>query len=370
DLLIVDIKQPPPPPSSLRMSSSAKKESSSVARLDVFHRGFDQILGIDSVQHAQYPVFYAWIQAQAEVLEDLFASRTDAMYAHLVDTLEGTVALRHPKHTDWCVRVAPTADVPPSCAHPNHDECKEEVTVTVAADKAGLRLAQYVSSQRDDMKEANAIWDRDQVATAKYARSLWSQPEDMQINTGQSVYQFSWPSTALDAAEGPGRKRVRLQWHERAASAVGLEDHQHTSALSSTSAVPSAKKPPSFRVSSDVQRCLEFHDIVEVYRQCHFKPDALAVALPCKFAQTRELLRGISEGRDSDEDMSDDEDDSSHRESLVDLRTSDMEPPCDTVQPTSDVREFSGALLRLLHRNDQTPHHACNAMSVAGMQKT
>ncbi|RQM27365.1 hypothetical protein B5M09_001935 [Aphanomyces astaci] len=366
DLLIVDIKQPPPPPSSLRMSSSAKKESAA-ARLDVFHRGFDQVLGIDSVQHAQYPVFYAWIQAQAEVLEDLFASRTDAMYAHLVDTLEGTVALRHPKHSDWCVRVAPTADVPPSCAHPNHDECKEEVTVTVAADKAGLRLAQYVSSQRDDMKEANAIWDRDQVAT-KYARSLWPQPEDMQINTGQSVYQLSWPSTALDAAEGPGRKRVRLQWHERAASAVGLEDHQHTSALSSTSAVPSAKKPPSFRVSSDVQRCLEFHDIVEVYRQCHFKPDALAVALPCKFAQTRELLR--ADGRDSDEDMSDDEDDSSHRESLVDLRTSDMEPLCDTVQPTSDVRQFSGALLRLLHRNDQTPHHACNAMSVAGMQKT
>ncbi|ETV82224.1 hypothetical protein, variant [Aphanomyces astaci] len=474
DLLIVDIKQPPPPPSSLRMSSSAKKESAA-ARLDVFHRGFDQVLGIDSVQHAQYPVFYAWIQAQAEVLEDLFASRTDAMYAHLVDTLEGTVALRHPKHSDWCVRVAPTADVPPSCAHPNHDECKEEVTVTVAADKAGLRLAQYVSSQRDDMKEANAIWDRDQVAT-KYARSLWPQPEDMQINTGQSVYQLSWPSTALDAAEGPGRKRVRLQWHERAASAVGLEDHQHTSALSSTSAVPSAKKPPSFRVSSDVQRCLEFHDIVEVYRQCHFKPDALAVALPCKFAQTRELLRGVrtpwavadticsvylqegqyqllgisgivvlevkaaldlaakqstiymdqaqrnvvgsgedggsidsskneaqgmalantlfdvadleamqkraliqsnasklpdqEDGRDSDEDMSDDEDDSSHRESLVDLRTSDMEPLCDTVQPTSDVRQFSGALLRLLHRNDQTPHHACNAMSVAGMQKT
>ncbi|RHZ09503.1 hypothetical protein DYB37_009168 [Aphanomyces astaci] len=294
DLLIVDIKQPPPPSSSLRMSSSAKKESSSSAGLDVFHRGFDQVLGIDSVQHAQYPVFYEWIQAQAEVLEDLFASRTDAMYAHLVDTLEGTVALRHPKHSDWCVRVAPTADVPPSCARPNHDECKEEVTVTVAADKAGLRLAQYVSSQRDDMKEAKAIWDRDQVATAKYARSLWSEPEDMQVNTGQSVYQLSWTSMALDAAEGPGRKRVRLKWHEGAATAVGLEEHQQTSISSlSTSAVPSGKKPPSFRVSSDVQRCLEFHDIVEVYRQCHFKPDALAVALPCKFAQTRELLRGI-----------------------------------------------------------------------------
>ncbi|ETW04120.1 hypothetical protein H310_04480 [Aphanomyces invadans] len=468
EMLILDVK-----PTLLTTMSTAKKEP-----LDVFHHGFDQILGIDSLDHCQYRVFFQWIQAQSTLLEDVFSTRTDPMYNQLVDVLEGTLSLRHPKHGQWAIRVAVDPPAPyPLLESTARDECADEAMVQLASEKASVRLAQFVSSQRDDSKQSKAKWDRE-LANAKYTRSLWSEPVEMHARPTQTVYQLSWEYTALDATEGPGRKRVRLKWQD-----TPIRPGRASSSAQTPSGAP-AKKAASFRVSSEARRYLEFHDAVEVYRQCTYKHDLVDLT-KCKFPQTRELLRelvtplsiaaaicsaflqegqyqllgistivvqeidanlrllqdhhpsvdqatdsasgdhagnepshgsdevatvlpttlfdvadseamqkgalakstsgmppikqGTEDNRDSDEELSDDDESSTHRESILDLRTSEIEPSSTAAAPSPetsaptpplDDRRFCGALLRILHRNDQTPHHACNAISVAGMQKT
>ncbi|RHY32288.1 hypothetical protein DYB32_002703 [Aphanomyces invadans] len=257
EMLILDVK-----PTLLTTMSTAKKEP-----LDVFHHGFDQILGIDSLDHCQYRVFFQWIQAQSTLLEDVFSTRTDPMYNQLVDVLEGTLSLRHPKHGQWAIRVAVDPPAPyPLLESTARDECADEAMVQLASEKASVRLAQFVSSQRDDSKQSKAKWDRE-LANAKYTRSLWSEPVEMHARPTQTVYQLSWEYTALDATEGPGRKRVRLKWQD-----TPIRPGRASSSAQTPSGAP-AKKAASFRVSSEARRYLEFHDAVEVYRQCTYKHD-------------------------------------------------------------------------------------------------
>ncbi|KAF0692364.1 Aste57867_16541 [Aphanomyces stellatus] len=267
ELLIIE-----PKASLLTTISAAKKES-----VDVFHNGFDQVLTIDALDHAQLPVFTTWLQCQRLLLQDVFPARTDPMFQMLVETSEGSLLLRHPKQCDWVVRVA--VDLP--CGYPSLEwsavETPIEGQLQQASEKASLRFDHGLSSQVESVDEATTAWARERQK-AKYARSLWEEPLAMRVRPNQSVYQTSWASAALDATEGPGRKRMRLKWNE-----VLLANDQEKTVVVAATGKPAA---------GGIQRCLEFHDMVEVYRQCMYKQEM--DLSQCKFPQTRESLRDVA----------------------------------------------------------------------------
>ncbi|KAG9404723.1 hypothetical protein AC1031_004930 [Aphanomyces cochlioides] len=432
ELLIVEPKS-----SLLNSMSNSKKES-----IDVLHNGFDQVLSIDSVNHVQYPIFFEWIQSHATLLHDVLSTRTDPIYQSLVETLEGSTALRHPKQTDWTVRVGFELPGGQSSFEWTAVDAKIEPMVQHASEIASQKFEEFMSDQREGVKEAKLNWTRIRQSS-KHSRTLWADPIKMRVNASQTAYQSAWEMTTLDPTEGPGRKRTRLKRNE-------TQQVQQVDRIT-------VEKRSSMRISK-IQNCLEFHEMVEVYRQCMYKQELNLDQ--CKFPQTRDRLQnlplspktiadvihhefmendkylklGISsvvaqevfkalalakeelvnssnaefvvplpstlfdvadseamqkalikpsaikvdeegnEGHESDEEFSDEEEDLNNRFS-IDGRLSETILEEKGAAPEENENNLHtsdhtyGGILRFLHRNDQPPQRATNAMLISGMRK-
>ncbi|KAH9156310.1 hypothetical protein AeRB84_001772 [Aphanomyces euteiches] len=432
ELLIVE-----PKASLLNSMSNSKKES-----IDVLHNGFDQVLSIDSVNHVQYPIFFEWIQSHATLLHNVLSTRTDPIYQSLVETIEGSTALRHPKQTDWTVRVGFELPGGQSSFEWTAVDAKIEPILQHASEIASQKFEEFMSDQREGVKEAKLNWTRIRQSS-KHSRTLWADPIKMRVNASQTAYQSAWEMTTLDPTEGPGRKRTRLKWSE-------TQQVQQVDRIT-------VEKRSSMRISK-IQNCLEFHEMVEVYRQCMFKQELNLDQ--CKFPQTRDRLQnlplspktiadvihhdfmendkylklGISsvvaqevckalalakeesvnssntefvvllpstlfdvadseamqkalikpsaikvveegnEGHESDEEFSDEEEDLNNRIS-IDGRLSETILEEKGAVPEENENNLHtsdhtyGGILRFLHRNDQPPQRATNAMLISGMRK-
>ncbi|EQC31637.1 hypothetical protein SDRG_10802 [Saprolegnia diclina VS20] len=269
DLLVVEPKSTLLPSMS---TSSAKKEG-----LNLYVRGMDQLLAIDAPTSPAWPTFAAWVTAQYPILNDVLPARTDPMFDLFVDVLENILAVRKSSATK--VEVAIHIPIEPTLPSPSPSvgAAVPEPSLMAASRLLVATNDQQMHQVEESMREAATQWQH--VAP----RSLWANVEGSATSlvvSSSSVYQASWmgPMT-LDGTEGPCRMRRRLKPRDRAV----MDDANEVS----TKMAPVVTHPS-----------LEFHDMVEVYRQLQYKSSESSCRVSfkevsCKYQQTRDHLHEL-----------------------------------------------------------------------------
>ncbi|KDO20715.1 hypothetical protein SPRG_13926 [Saprolegnia parasitica CBS 223.65] len=270
DLLVVEPKTTLLPSMS---TSSAKKEG-----INLYVRGMDQLLAIDAPTSPAWPAFAAWVTAQYPILNDVLPARTDPMFDLFVDVLENVLAVRKSSATKVEVAIHIPIDPTLPSPSPSVGAAVPEPSLMAASRLLVATNDQQLHQVEESMREAATQWQH--IAP----RSLWANVDGSAsslVVSSSSVYQASWmgPMT-LDGTEGPCRMRRRLKPRKNAP----MDD---TNELSLKQAV--VRTHPS----------LEFHDMVEVYRQLQYKSSESPChrvslkEVSCKYQQTRDHLHEL-----------------------------------------------------------------------------
>ncbi|OQR90292.1 hypothetical protein THRCLA_09381 [Thraustotheca clavata] len=278
ELLIVE------PKAKLLNSMSATKTST----IDMFHKGLDQLLVVNAVPSVEWQVFFTWLTANISALRDVLFSRTDSMFASISELLENVISIRKTSKAELTIHI-PIVQAHVLYTTPSNGEIDHQLGVACSQLVAVERQTLYDIERA--MEEAYRKWQQTQHDSQIY-RLLWKTSHKVEnTKSSASVYQASWMGEmALDCTEGPCRMRLRLKAWKNISTNV-VHDTQPKSCV----------KGAIVDVFSILQQCLEFHDLVEVYRQCTSKYTSAIdrellvneITSQCKYPKTRERLQDI-----------------------------------------------------------------------------